>query len=246
MRARLSAWRGAVAALLLASAGSLPTASAAAPVAGDPDDAMARRVRACTVCHGEQGHAAADGYHPRIAGKPAAYLYEQLLAFRDGRRRYALMAHLLEPLSDDYLRALAGHFARLELPHPRLQPAPADATLLARGRLLAEQGDASRQLPACTACHGGSLTGVLPAVPALLGLPRDYLNAQLGAWRTGQRRARVPDCMATIAGRLAPEDIGALSAWLSSQPLPQPAKPLQRLPQPPPMACGGEPAEVAR
>lgn len=242
MRARLGPWRGVAAALLLTAAGAAALAQAPA-VADDP---MARRARACTVCHGEQGHAAADGYHPRIAGKPAAYLYEQLLAFRDGRRRYALMAHLLEPLSDDYLRALAEHFARLELPHPRPQPASADAALLARGRLLAEQGDASRKLPACSACHGSRLTGVLPAVPALLGLPRDYLNAQLGAWRTGQRRARVPDCMATIAERLAPEDIGALSAWLSAQPLPQPSKPLQQLPAPLPMACGGEPAEVAR
>ena len=34
-----------------------------------------------------------------------------------------------------------------------------------------------------------ALTGTLPAVPGLLGLPRDYLNAQLGNWRTHQRQA---------------------------------------------------------
>ena len=38
-----------------------------------------------------------------------------------------------------------------------------------------------------------------PAVPGLLGLPRDYLNGQLGAWQTRQRHATAPDCMATIA-----------------------------------------------
>ena len=42
-----------------------------------------------------------------------------------------------------------------------------------------------------------SLTGAATGyVPGLLGLPRDYLNGQLGAWRSGQRRAVEPDCMA--------------------------------------------------
>jgi cytochrome c553 len=213
------------------------------------NDAMARRARACTGCHGEQGRAAADGYYPRIAGKPAAYLYEQLLAFRDGRRRYALMTQLLEPLNDAYLRDLAEHFAALDLPHAPPQPLPhsqpADAAWRARAEQLVTQGDAQRNLPACAACHGQHLTGVLPGVPALLGLPRDYLNAQLGAWRSGTRQARAPDCMADIARRLAPGDIGALSAWLAAQPVPSPARAASSLPREMPLRCGTA-AVVAR
>ena len=64
------------------------------------------------------------------------------------------------------------------------------------------------------------MTGVAPPFPGLLGLPRDYLNAQLGAWRSGQRRAHAPDCMAQVAARLSPEDIGAVSSWLAAQPVP--------------------------
>ena len=48
---------------------------------------MAERVRACTACHGKEGRATSDGYYPRIAGKPAGYLYNQLVNFRDGRRQ---------------------------------------------------------------------------------------------------------------------------------------------------------------
>ncbi len=201
-------------------------------------DAMAQRVRACTGCHGEQGRATPDGYYPRIAGKPATYLYEQLRAFRDGRRRYALMTQLLEPLSDAYLLEMARYFAALDLPHAPPVAAAVAPDVLARGQQLVVQGDPARQLPACSSCHGDRLTGVLPATPALLGLPRDYLNAQLGAWREGTRQARAPDCMADIARRLAPEDIGALSAWLSSQPLPQPARAAANAPQPTPLRCG--------
>jgi cytochrome c553 len=55
----------------------------------------------------------------------------------------------------------------------------------------------------------------------LLGLSRDYLNAQLGAWRTGQRRALAPDCMAEIARRLTAEDLSAVTAFLAAEPLPK-------------------------
>jgi cytochrome c553 len=211
----------------------------AAPV----DAAMARRARACTGCHGDQGRAAPDGYYPRLAGKPAAYLFEQLQAFRDGRRRYAPMTHLLEPLSDDYLQALAAHFAGLELPYGA-PAALADTSVQDRARQLVMRGDADRGLPACAACHGASLTGVQPAVPALLGLPRDYLNAQLGAWRAGTRQARDPDCMADVAQRLLPADIAALSAWLAAQPVPVQSGAAAALPQPMPLRCGGPGAAV--
>jgi hypothetical protein len=47
-----------------------------------------------------------------------------------------------------------------------------------------------------------AMTGVAPHIPGLLGLPRDYLNAQLGAWKAGQRRAHAPDCMKAVVARL--------------------------------------------
>jgi cytochrome c553 len=196
-------------------------------------------VLACTACHGREGRAASDGFYPRIAGKPAGYLLQQLRAFRDGRRQYALMTTLLDPLSDDYLREIATHFAAIDLPYPAPQPATAPADVLARGRALVLEGDPARQVPACVACHGAALTGVQPALPGLVGLPRDYLNAQLGAWRTGQRRALAPDCMARIARALAPQDIAAVSQWLAAQPVPAPAKPAAALPAPMPLDCGG-------
>src|SRR5215207_2306752 len=101
------------AAAALCSALALPV-SAAPPF----EDSIAQRVLACTGCHGPQGRAAPDGYYPRIAGKPPVYLYNQLLNFRDGRRRYALMNGLLAPLGDAYLAEIAAHFARLDLPYP--------------------------------------------------------------------------------------------------------------------------------
>ncbi|HEV6964561.1 c-type cytochrome, partial [Roseateles sp.] len=181
-------------------------------------DTLAQRALACTGCHGKEGRAAPDGYYPRLAGKPAGYLYNQLLNFRDGRRDYGLMSELISPLSDDYLKELAGHFASLDLPYPPPQPATLPAPELARAEQLVRQGDATRRLPACTACHGERLTGTQPVVPGLLGLSRDYLNGQLGAWRSGQRRAQEPDCMAQVAKALTEADINAITQYLASRP----------------------------
>ena len=207
-----------------AAAATAAVTASAGPVAAKVEDTMAQRVQACTGCHGPQGRAASDGYYPRIAGKPAGYLYNQLIAFRDGRRQYGLMNKLLAPLTDAYLREIAQHFAGLDLAYPKPQVATAPVDALSRGEALVLHGDAARGLPACVQCHGEALLGVAPALPALIGLPRDYLNAQLGAWRTGNRRALAPDCMAQIAKALAPTDIGALSQWLAARPVPAGAK----------------------
>ena len=217
---------------LAAGVAAQPAPTTAAPAA------MAPRVLACTVCHGKEGRATPDGYFPRIAGKPAGYLANQLLNFRDGRRSYPQMTYLIEHLTDDYLREMAEHLA-LDLPYPP-PPAPqAPAAVLEQGRKLVQQGDVARNIPACVACHGAAMTGVAPSIPGLLGLPRDYLNSQLGAWKTGQRRAHAPDCMADIARQLTPEDVSAVSAWLAAQPVAAGGKPARTLPAAMPARCGG-------
>lgn len=207
-------------------------------VAAEPPDTMAQRMKACVACHGQDGRATSAGYFPRIAGKPAGYLYNQLVNFRDGKRQNASMAALVDHLSDAYLREIAGYFASLELPYPPPQTKGRPPAVLARGAQLVRQGDAARGLPACAGCHGAAMTGVAPAMPGLLGLPRDYLLAQLGAWRSGIRHAAAPDCMAEIARRLSADDVEAMADWLSSQPITQGVAPTGSLPQKPALECG--------
>ena len=210
-------------------------ASVGPAIAAPFEDSMAQRTLACTACHGPQGRAAPDGYYPRLAGKPAGYLYNQLLNFRDGRRQYGLMTQLLEPLSDAYLLEMAQYFSSLDVPYPAPLPTAASPELLRRGERLVMYGDSNKKLPACIQCHGRAMTGVAPDVPGLLGLPRDYLNAQLGAWKSGQRRAHAPDCMRGVVARLDDGDINAAASWLAAQPLPVSSKPAS---QPPELAAG--------
>ena len=210
----------------------------AAATAATPPDTMAQRMKACVACHGQEGRATNQGYFPRIAGKPAGYLYNQLLNFRDGKRQNAIMAYLVDQMSDAYLREIAEYFASLDLPYPPPQTTGVPAQVLARGEQLVRQGDAARGIPACSSCHGEAMTGVAPSMPGLLGLPRDYILGQFGAWRNGLRRAAAPDCMGEIARRLAPEDVTSMAAWLSSRPVQHGVAAAGSLPAQPVMECG--------
>ena len=148
------------------------------------------------------------------------------------------MTRLMDPLSDGYLLEIAQYFSSLDVPYTPPRASAANAALLQAGQSLALHGDAQRKIPACAGCHGEALTGVQPNTPGLVGLPRDYLSSQLGAWRTGQRRAHAPDCMADIAKRLTLDDMSAVAAWLSIQVPPPGSKPVQALPRPADIACG--------
>ena len=220
-----------------AAAGVASPKGAPAPVV--VPDTIEQRVAACTTCHGRQGRAARDGYYPRIAGKPAGYLYNQLVNFREGRRHYAPMTYLVEHLSEPYLHEIAQHFADLEVPYPPPPTGLAPPAMLSHGRTLVTAGDKSRNIPACVQCHAQSLMGIAPSIPGLVGLPRDYINSQLGAWKTGLRRAHAPDCMGQIAQQLTTDDVAALSAWLAMQPVAQGAKPAAGPPRELPLRCGG-------
>jgi cytochrome c553 len=204
-------------------------------------DTLEARVLACTSCHGHQGQGTNNEYFPRLAGKPAGYLYNQLVAFRDGRRRYPPMNYLLEFLPNAYLQAMADYFAAQRPPLPAGTIPIASKDLLALGQSLVTKGALDRGIPACSGCHGASFTGMEPAIPGLLGLQPNYISAQLGAWRYGTRTAAAPDCMQYIAGHLTETDVTAVAAWLSTLPSPANPTPVAHGSLAMPLACGSQP-----
>lgn len=220
---------------------ALPLAALAQQTAADPiPDTMEARVAACIGCHGAAGRGVENVYFPRLAGKPTGYLYNQLVAFRDGRRKYVPMNYLLAYLPDAYLYKMAEHFAAQNPPPLTQPPVKASAQQLAEGQRIVTQGVPGKRLPACAACHGADLAGHEPGIPGLLGLRADYVSAQLGAWRYGVRTALAPDCMQVIASTLSETEVAAVSAYLASLPVTnvRPAKASSaRLP----LACGSQP-----
>jgi cytochrome c553 len=204
-------------------------------------DSMEARVQGCVTCHGQRGQGTNNGYFPRIAGKPAGYLYNQLVAFKHGTRDYLPMNYLVAYLPEIYLREIAEYFAQEQPPFAARETTPAAPDVVARGLQLMSKGDAEKGIPACTTCHGERLTGMQPGIPGLVGLRPTYIIAQLTRWQVGNRHAIEPDCMKRIATRLTNDDIAAVAAWLSRQDAPKDLSPessnLIRMP----FACGSQP-----
>ena len=216
-------------------------ASAQTPQAPKAPDTIEARMRACTPCHGALGEGTNNDYFPRLAGKPAGYLTNQLIEFRDGRRRYAPMSYLLEYQTDAYLQNMAAYFSALRPPPPQEPATDASAAVLARGQALVTDGDQALGVPACSRCHGPRLTGMEPGIPGLVGLHASYISAQLGEFRYGTRTAASPDCMQLVAARLTEDDVAAVAAYLASRPVPADPSPVAQGSLAMPFACGSEP-----
>ena len=210
--------------ILLIALALWPAALVSAQAADHPPDTMEARLLACAACHGRQGQGTDNDYFPRLAGKPAGYLMNQLVAFRDGRRRYPPMNYLLEYISDPYLRQMAEYFAALHPPLVEQTVPAASAALLARGHALVTDGDPDHGVPPYSHCHGSALTG-MGRVPGLLGCA-SYISAQLGAFRYGTRTAAEPDCMQVIAASLTEGDVKTVapSPRCRSQPIRRPSR----------------------
>ena len=206
-----------------ANASSATPAARANPVNGEnripvgPLGSLEARVAACTMCHGATGVQGADAFYPRISGKPAQYLYQQLLRFREGRREYLPMQRLLVNLSDEYLHEIAVWFSKQTPEYETVTPPRASPLILQQGEKLVRHGAADRDIPACVACHGDNLKGMLPGIPGLTGLNNEYITAQMGAWQYGIRHSVDPDCMGDIARKMTSAEVQAVSAWLASQ-----------------------------
>ncbi len=97
--------RAAAAALLLGLAGSGAFAQ----------DAKALYVKSlaatCANCHGTNGRAVERSEVPGLAGMPAAYLVEQMKAFKSGARQATVMHQLAKGYSDAQIEAIAAYFA---------------------------------------------------------------------------------------------------------------------------------------
>ncbi|BBB67453.1 hypothetical protein UNDYM_3200 [Undibacterium sp. YM2] len=102
----------------------IATAQAAQPAQSSlkVPDTLEQRLKACTACHGAEGRAGTDGFYPRIAGKPAGYLYNQLLNFREGKRAYPAMRYMVAHMSDAYLKEIAEYFASQHPPYAAPRP----------------------------------------------------------------------------------------------------------------------------
>ncbi len=68
----------------------------------------------CANCHGTDGRAVPNSTVPSIAGMPAAYITEQMKAFKSGARPAPVMHQLAKGYSDEQIATIANYFAAVK------------------------------------------------------------------------------------------------------------------------------------
>ena len=186
------------------------TAQAESLVDGSIEDGKAKSLT-CNACHGAEGNSA-NAVWPNIAGQNAPYLQQQLMAFKSGLRKNALMSSQAMMLSDEDMANLAVYFESL----PGAVQSIADEKLLVRGEALYRGGNKEKGVAACLACHGPTGRGNPAAkYPALNGQHAAYTELQLKAYADGTRvGAGKVQIMHDSASRLEQEDIKALASYV--------------------------------
>lgn len=188
------------------------------PFADGTVEAGALKGATCAACHGPNGNSINPQW-PKLAGQNAVYVAEQLRLFKAGVRLNPIMLGMATTLNDKDIDNVAVYY-QAQTP----VGAEADATLWQAGEKLYRFGDPTREIPACTACHGPEGRGnSLAGYPALRAQYADYVTKQLtdyasgaryGAARPGAPASRNGYMMQTIAKRLNGDDIKSVAAYV--------------------------------
>jgi len=205
-----------VAALLAVGVSSLATAAHAASGQQIANSGTSG-APACSSCHGDQGEGQPSSGFPRLAGLNAQYLEHQLSSFKDGTRKNDIMQPIAAALTDDERNAVAEYYAGLH--PPKAEEALPDKALVAAGAALAAVGDWPKGLPGCSQCHGAGGLGVGHAFPQLAGQSASYIENELQAWKSGDRKNDPMGLMANVAKKLTDDQIKSVAAYYASLPV---------------------------
>ncbi len=190
--------------------------SATAVAEGDAEAGKAKS-GVCAACHGPDGNSMIE-MNPKIAGQHSGYLVKQLQEFKlasetggEEGRNNAVMNGMAAPLSEQDMQDLAAYFSSQEM-----TPGETPEEYIEPGQALYQGGDEERGITACIACHGPKGNGMaLAGFPDISGQHVAYTEAQLKAFRSGQRHNDMNGMMRDIASKLTDEDITILSNYIS-------------------------------
>ncbi|HTS53157.1 MAG TPA: c-type cytochrome [Burkholderiales bacterium] len=191
-----------------------PCLAQTSPDAATRKAALTLATAVCGRCHGAEGRSE-DPAVPVIAGQQQSYIEVQLKVFRTQRHRdsgahedmrRAASAWLM---NDQIITGIAGYFSS-QAPAPGK---PGDPALVAAGKLLYQNVNPDRGIPACADCHGVDAKG-LSVIPRLAGQHALYLVRQMQMLRASLRDSRI---MHGVVQDVNDNEIVAVATYLQSQ-----------------------------
>jgi cytochrome c553 len=200
---------------LAVTLGAVAATGAEPPFKGDAAKAQAMVNQVCAACHAADGNSQIV-VNPKLAGQIPEYLYKQLTNFKAAAGKKAerdnpVMAGMVAGLTPEDMRNLSAYYSG--------QAAKAGAAkskdLVALGQKIYRGGIASKGVAACASCHGPNAAGMPAQYPRLSGQHAEYLEAQLKAFRSGERANDPNGSMRGVADKLSDREIQAAADYIA-------------------------------
>jgi len=182
----------------------LSACTGAAVQAADPVATGKEKAALCGSCHGENGISQTENI-PSLAGQPDQFIQWQLVFFRSGARKNALMQPIAEQITNEDIRTLGAYFASLAPPKAAAEDDNPD---------LSKKGAQAAVGRRCASCHTDSFGGT-KAVARIAGQREEYLQKALHDYKSGVRAGGAGAAMTDVAYPLSEEEITALAHYLS-------------------------------
>lgn len=196
--------------ILIAALLTCSVAHAQTPLAKGNAKKGAKKAAVCASCHGKKGNSQ-NAQFPKLAGQNAQYVYNQLKAFKSGKRKNAIMKGMASSLSDQDMQDIAAYYSR-----QKMSVGAANPELVDKGQQLYLGGDPENGIPACAACHSPTGAGNPAAgYPHLAGQHAQYLATQLKAFRSGKRSGTdLAKVMDSVSNQLTDKQIKTVASYL--------------------------------
>lgn len=194
---------------------SLCTQAAVAADMPKADAAKGQAVvtKVCAACHAADGNSVIP-VNPKLAGQIPEYLHKQLANFKAGpngkaERPNPVMAGFAATLSAEDINNVVAFLASQK---PKAGVSKNKDTLTL-GQKLWRGGDVGKGIPACASCHGATGAGLPVQYPRLAGQHAEYTEAQLKAFRAGERANDAGRAMRTVAAKMTDAEIKAVADY---------------------------------
>ena len=191
------------------------TATGAAQAAeGDPK-AGKDKAAVCAGCHGEEGISIAPNF-PNLAGQFQKYIERQVRDYQDAKRADPLMTGMAAGVTElQDLKDIAAYYASKK----RMKGTPSGKKeLVAKGKAIFYQGNPDTGVYACSNCHGENGYGMDAqnnVFPVISGQTKDYLLKQMNDFRSGERHNDPAGMMSSVAKKMTPAEIDAVTEFVT-------------------------------
>jgi len=178
---------------------------------GDADKGKALSA-SCAACHGSDGNSTNPEW-PKLAGQSEAYLTKQLMEYRNGKRKNAVMNGMAAAIaSDEDVKHIAAYYASVATKPGKAK----NKELVAEGESIYRGGIVDAGVAACSACHGPTGSGNPAAkFPKVSGQHATYSLTQLQYFKSGERNNDTGKMMRNLAKKMSTQQMKSVSEYMA-------------------------------